>query len=126
MPGFVQGTFYEFLRDRAPPIGEIDHRDLEALDCGREEMNEPSLKVFELSHTLRDKWVTGEPDVRSRFLELVCLNWQLVDGELVYEIRKPFDVLAEGLNSAKSRGARTSVELFVVGLSELVATIHAI
>jgi hypothetical protein len=78
---------------------------LEALDCGREEMNELALKS-DLSQTLRDKWVTAEPDVRRRILEIVCLNCELVDGKLVYEIRKPFDVLAEGLNSAKSRGDR--------------------
>ncbi len=79
---------------------------LEALDRGRDEMTDLAIKVFELSQTLRDKWLTAEPDVRRRILELVCLNCPLVDGKLVYEIRKPFDVLAEGLDSAKSRGER--------------------
>ena len=98
-------AFADKRLDIADRISELK-LNLEALDCGREEMNELALKVFELSQTLRDKWVTAEPDVRRRILELVCLNCQLVDGKLVYEIRKPFDVLAEGLNSAKSRGDR--------------------
>ena len=98
-------TFAEKRVDVADRISELKVN-LEALDRGREEMTDLALKVFELSQTLRDKWLTAEADVRRRILELVCLNCQLVDGKLVYEIRKPFDVLAEGLNFAKSRGDR--------------------
>jgi hypothetical protein len=32
------------------------------------------------------------------------------------EMRKPFDVLAEGLVSKKSRGDKTAIELFVAGV----------
>jgi hypothetical protein len=32
------------------------------------------------------------------------------------ELRKPFDVLAEGLVSEKSRGDRTPLELFIAGV----------
>ena len=31
-------------------------------------------------------------------------------------MRKPFDVLAKGLNSEKSRGDKTAIELFLAGL----------
>jgi hypothetical protein len=31
-------------------------------------------------------------------------------------MRKPFDVLAEGLVSQKSRGDRTAIELFIAGI----------
>lgn len=100
-----EDTFAEKRVDLSDRVSELKVN-LEALDRGRAEMTDVALKVFELSQTLRDRWLTAEPDVRRRILELVCLNCSLVDGKLVYEIRKPFDVLDEGLNSAKSRGSR--------------------
>lgn len=90
------------LTDR---VGELK-LNLEALDRGREEMTELALQVFELSQTLRDKWVTAEADVRRKILEIVCLNYTLVDGKLCYQMIKPFDVLVEGLKSQQSRGDR--------------------
>ena len=33
-------------------------------------------------------------------------------------MRKPFDVLAEGLVSEKSRGDKTAIELFVAGVRD--------
>jgi hypothetical protein len=39
-------------------------------------------------------------------LEIVCLNFVLDDTNLVYEMRKPFDVLAEGLLVSSSREDR--------------------
>jgi len=98
-------TFADKRLDIADHISDLK-LNLEALDRGRDEMTDLALKVFELSQTLRDKWFTSEPDVRRRILELVCLNCKLVDGKLVCEMRKPFDVLAEGLNSSHSRGDR--------------------
>jgi hypothetical protein len=44
------------------------------------------------------------------------LNCTLDGATLVPEIRKPFDVLAEGLLSEKSRGDWTPLELFIVGV----------
>lgn len=100
-----EATFAEKRVDIADRVAELKVN-LEALDRSREEMTDLALKVFELSHTLREKWLTSELDVRRRILEIVCLNCRLVDGRLVYETRKPFDILAEGLDSAKSRGDR--------------------
>lgn len=39
-------------------------------------------------------------------LELVFISFRLVDLTLVAEWRKPFDVLAEGLDSEESRAER--------------------
>jgi hypothetical protein len=44
------------------------------------------------------------------------LNCTLDGATLVPEIRKPFDVLAEGILSEKSRGDKTTIELFVAGI----------
>lgn len=41
---------------------------------------------------------------KRRFLEIVCLNLRLDGVTLCATIRKPFDIVAEGLISAKSRG----------------------
>ncbi len=98
-------TFAEKRLELADRIAELK-LNLDAIDRGQEEMTDLALKVFELSQTLRDRWLTAEPDVRRRILEIVCLNYSLLDGKLCYETRKPFDVLAEGLDLAKSRGDR--------------------
>jgi hypothetical protein len=44
------------------------------------------------------------------------VNCRLVDARLDVAIRKPFDVLAEGLLIPSSRGDRTPIEHFVTGL----------
>jgi site-specific DNA recombinase len=40
---------------------------------------------------------TADDDNKHRLLEIVCLNGTLEDATLVRELRKPFDLLAEGL-----------------------------
>jgi len=77
---------------------------LDALDRSHDETAELASKVFELSQTLRQKWVTADYAEKRRILEIVCLNCTLDDVTLVPTIRKPFDVLAEGLVSENSRG----------------------
>ena len=79
---------------------------VEQLDRGRAEQAEIALKVFELSQTLKDQWVSADYRAKRRILEIVCLNFHLDDVTLVPTIRKPFDVLAEGLDSDKYRGDR--------------------
>jgi site-specific DNA recombinase len=46
---------------------------------------------------------TADDDAKRRLLEIVCLNCTLDGATLVRELRKPFDVLAEGLISENSR-----------------------
>lgn len=65
-----------------------------------------AVKAFELSQRLRDRWVTADYDAKRRILEIVCLNCKLVDASLVVTMRKPFDLLVEGLVSKDSRGER--------------------
>jgi hypothetical protein len=77
---------------------------LDVLDRSKDETAELAVKVFELSQTLKEKWLTADYDTKRRLLEIVCLNCVLDGVTLVPEMRKPFDVLAEGLVSEKSRG----------------------
>lgn len=69
-------------------------------------MGDLASKSFELSQTLCSKWLSADCQEKRRILEIVCLKWTLDDVILVPTIRKPFDVLAEGLISSNSRGDR--------------------
>ncbi len=88
------------LRDRLASI----MLQLEALNRSRDENAELASRVFELSQTLRQKWLTAEYEEKRQILEIVWLNCRLDDVTLVPTIRKPFDVLAEGLLVPDSGG----------------------
>jgi site-specific DNA recombinase len=77
---------------------------LDSIDRGKDENAELAGKVFELSQTLRDKWLTADFDVKRKILEIVLLNCSLHDVTLVPTIRKPFDMLVEGLLVPQSGG----------------------
>ena len=88
------------LRDRLAAI----KLQLDVVDRSHDETADLAVKVFELSQTLRQQWLTADYAAKRRILEIVLLNCRLDDVNLVPEIRKPFDVLAEGLVSENSRG----------------------
>ncbi|WDI43702.1 recombinase family protein [Bremerella sp. P1] len=88
------------LRDREEELKlEID-----VADRGRHEIIDIAVKAFELSQSLREKWLTADYDAKRRLLEIICLNWTLDDVSLVPTMRKPFDLLVKGLVSKDSRG----------------------
>ena len=90
------------LRDREAKLKiQID-----ATDLGRHENADIAVKAFELSQDLRSKWVTADFAAKRRILEICCLNLRLNDVTLYPTMRKPFDVLTEGLISAESRSGR--------------------
>lgn len=76
---------------------------LDVVDRSHDETAELAAKVFEFSQTLRRQWLTTDYAAKRRILEIVFLNCSLDDVTLVPTMRKPFDVLAEGLVSEKSR-----------------------
>ena len=90
------------LRDRMASL----KLQMDSLDRNRDEMADLVSKVFELSQTLREKWLTADYHCKRRILEIICLNFWLDDVTLCYEMRKPFDVLAEGLPVQWSRADR--------------------
>ena len=53
------------------------------------------MKAFELSQSLREKWVTADFSAKQQILEILCLNCRLENTTLVCTIRKPFDVLVK-------------------------------
>jgi site-specific DNA recombinase len=88
------------LRDRLASI----MLQLEALNRSRDENADILSKVFELSQSLSERWLTADYAEKRKILEIVWLNCRLVDGSLCPETRKPFDVLAEGLLAKESGG----------------------
>ena len=88
------------LRDRLAKI----QLQLDVLERSHDETAEIALKAFELSQTLREQWLTADYSTKRRILEIVCLNCRLDGASLCPTIRKPFDVLAEGLENKNSRG----------------------
>ena len=90
------------MRDRLASI----KLQLDVLDRSHDETAELAVKVFELSQTLRQQWLTADYAAKRRILEIVFLNCRLEDVKLVPTMRKPFDVLAEGLILKNSRGER--------------------
>ena len=88
------------LRDR-----EVELKlEIDVADRGRDEIIDIAIKAFELSQTLKDKWLNADYRAKHQLLEITCLNFSLDGVTLVPEMRKPFDVLAEGLISENSRG----------------------
>ena len=88
------------MRDRLASI----KLQLDVLDRSRDENAEITSKVFELSQTLRQRWLTADYAEKRKIVEIVWLNCRLIDGSLVPQIRKPFDVLVEGLLVPESGG----------------------
>ncbi len=77
------------------------------IDCvarSHDENADIAIKAFELSQSLTSNWLTADYAAKRQILEIVGLNWRLDDVTLIPEMRKPFDVLAEGLLSKESRG----------------------
>lgn len=88
------------LRDRTAQL----QLEIEACDRGRNEIIDIAVKAFELSQNLRVKWFEADYTAKRRILEIICLNWTLDGVTLVPTMRKPFDMLAEGLVWKDSRG----------------------
>jgi site-specific DNA recombinase len=73
-------------------------------DGDRDKQAALAAKLFELSQALEQKWVGAEYPEKRQMLDLVCLNFSLDDVSLVAEMRKPFNMLAEGQLVLSSRG----------------------
>lgn len=88
------------LRDRIAAMT----LELEAADRGRDEQADLAQKVFELSQSVLEKWLAADCSEKRQLLQIVFLNLTLDGATLVPTMRKPFDVLVEGLLVPTSRG----------------------
>ena len=96
------------LRDRLANL-ELQ---LQVQGRGRDEHGDLAIKVFELSQALKEKWLMAESQEKRQWLEIVCLNLTLQAENIVFLMRKPFDVLTKELISPDNRGDRTTIEHF--------------
>jgi hypothetical protein len=62
------------------------------------------------------RWVTADYAAKRQMLEIVFLNFTLVNASLCYQMAKPFDALAKGLLVSSNRDDKTAIELFVSGV----------
>lgn len=100
--GIDQDTFAAKSTEQRDRLAAIKLQ-LDVLDRSHDETADLALKVFELSQTLRERWVTADYGAKRRILEIVSLNCRLDGTTLVLELRKPFDALAEGLLTSASQ-----------------------
>ena len=56
------------------------------------------MKVLELSQRLKERWFVADIAEKRVILEIVCLNLTFKNASLEIIMRKPFDVIVEGLN----------------------------
>ena len=97
------GTFAAKNTELRDKIAQLTLQ-LESANRERAENAEMAAKAFELSQSLTDKWVTADHGVTRHILEIGCLNFRLDDVTLVPTMRKPFQMLLEGLVWQNSRG----------------------
>lgn len=76
---------------------------LDRVASKRHEDSDMAVKVFELSQSLRTKWDTANYEAKRRILEIICLNFSLEGATLCYTMRKPFEILSEGLSVQSGR-----------------------
>ena len=70
---------------------------LDGQEQQKTEIGDTAMKVLELSQHLKEKWVAADIAEKRVILEIVCLNLTFKNASLEVSMRKPFDVIAEGL-----------------------------
>ncbi|MFO0884845.1 MAG: recombinase family protein [Pirellulales bacterium] len=88
------------IRDRLAAI----KLQMDVLDRGHDENAELASKVFELSQTLKQQWLTADYAAKRRILEIVFLNCDLDGVTLCPTMRKPFDIPPKGSFLMNNRG----------------------
>ena len=99
----------------------------EVADRSHAETADLAARAFELSQALAEKWVTADHAEKRAILEILCLNLTLSDATLCYEMRKPFDVLVEGLSPPVSRDDRIrTCDLLTPSQTRYQAALHPV
>ena len=81
------------LLEREHELEQLLHHEAQS----QAEGGDAAIQVLELSQALKQKWVTADDAIKRNLLDLLCLNFTLEGKTLVPELRRPFNLLAEGL-----------------------------
>ena len=98
------------LLEREHELEQLLHHEAKAQTEG----GDAAIRVLELSQALTQKWVAADDATKRNLLDLLCLNLTLEGKTLVPELRRPFNLLAEGLlvgagENGGGGGSRTRV-----------------
>ncbi len=118
------GTYARKRAELGDRVEELEVK-LESAKRGHAEQADMAIKVFELSQTLCSKWETADYTAKRRILEIVCLNFLLDGVTLVPTMRKPFQILSEGLSVPSSRGDWPSFEPLIANTVDVVLSTNA-
>lgn len=121
-PRFSRSKVYEILKDRAY-LGEVEYHEewhigrhqplVDAMTWKRVQvlLGESVYQSHEMTYASElikcarcGPPITGEVKTKRIILSVLCLNFSLEGATLVPTMRKPFDLMAEGLFSSDSRG----------------------
>jgi len=91
------------LHDRQAGIG----LQLETTDHDDREVADLAVKAFELSQSLRARWVTADYAAKRTILEILCESVRSNSQKLEITLRKPFDLLSNGFAVSLSGGDET-------------------
>ena len=80
---------------------------LDVVDRSHDETADLTIKAFELSQTLRARWLTADYAAKLRILGILCLNCTLDGRTFRAELRRPFHALADGLLATIEPSAST-------------------
>ncbi len=83
---------YAEYRERQEGIAAI----IAALDSAEDGYLETAGRILELSQRAYSLYVAQNPSEQRKLLDLLLSNCTLRDGTVTYELRKPFDLIADG------------------------------
>ena len=104
LKGHIEADMYK--RKDKELLSLINHLQIILDGRSREqaEIGDTAMKLLELSQTLKNKWFVADIAEKRALLEILCLNLTYKNASLVISMRKPFDVLAEGLQMKTGTG----------------------
>lgn len=108
LTGAVDEDAYKAKADELRAEAARADESLADLGAAESARGESAVALFDWTQKAPETWRRSNNAVRREILDAVCLNRTLTDVNLVTTKRKPFDVLAEGLDLKDSRKCFTS------------------
>ncbi len=108
----IEVAEFSHLGDREAALS----MEMDVADRGSRETIGTAMKAFTFLQILRTNWLTAEYAANRQLVEIVRLNRSLDGTSQVATMKKPFDLLAKGLQKKNSWEDKTPLELFCRGV----------